>query len=232
LTGLSIKDGRLNFIDKKISPRGFLVRLDGIDLRISKVMLPPTSPNTKLSFSATVFGQEGLRLGAVEASGWVDFGPKDADVTLQVKDMEAAYFSPYYGTFISKKKLLSARLDLKSQLKAKNTSLDILSSLRLSGLVYAPSEPRAEGQLPSLDFTKNALDLFTDKEGNLNLDFSIKTELDDPKINVEELKKAILNAAVKNLSSQNPQDVMEKINDTIRQFKDFGKGMKDIFKEK
>ncbi|MDD5166962.1 MAG: hypothetical protein PHQ57_06210, partial [Candidatus Omnitrophica bacterium] len=83
-----------------------------------------------------------------------------------------------------------------------------------------------------LDLFKSTLDFFTDKEGNLNLEFEINTRLDKPAITRAELHKIILNAAKRNLSNQSPQELYEKVSDTVKQFKKFGKELKDIFKNK
>lgn len=231
LTGLLIEKGKLNFVDKKIQPEGLVVRLDDINVNVSKVMFPPTSLNTKFKLSADILSKDLNQLGSIEGSGWIDFGSKNMDAIFQLAGLEVAYFSPYYGSFISKRKLLSANLDLNSQLTAKSNDLEVLTNLKLSKLVYAQEESQQEGGLPGLDFTKNALDLFTDKQGNLSLDFALKTKLDHPEISQEKLKSMILNAAAKNLASQPPQDLIEKVSNVMQQFKDFGKQMKEMLKE-
>lgn len=232
VTGLAIKNGELIFTDKKVSPEGYRIIVGKINAYISKVMLPPTSLNTKFRLSATLMDSDARVLGSADTSGWIDFGPKNMDATLDIKDLDITYFHPYYGNFISNKKLLSAKLNLTSILKAENNDLIITSEFKLSDLVYAKEEPAKEAELPKFDLVKNTLDLFTDREGNLNLDFNINTRLDSPGINISELKKVILNAAIKNLSNQPPEALIEKVTNTLEQFKDFGKELKNIFKKK
>ena len=154
------------------------------------------------------------------------------DATLDVKDMELVYFSPYYGDFLSKRKLLSAKLNVACGMKAKDNNLAISVNFRLSDLVYEKEKPKEEGELPRLDLVRNTLDLFTDKQGNLILDFNINTKMDNPEISIAELKKAILNTAIKNLAGQKPEDLEEKATGIIEQFKDFGTQMKELFKKK
>ncbi|MFA5145474.1 MAG: DUF748 domain-containing protein [Candidatus Omnitrophota bacterium] len=232
LTKLVINNGKFIFTDKKISPEGYKVILNKINVRISKVTLPLLSLNTKFVISLALIDPDANALGSMDASGWIDFGTKSMDAVLRIKDLNAVYFSPYYGDFISDKKLLSAKLNFSSLLKAKNNDLNVESSFKLSDLVYAKEEQPESGELNSLDFTRSTLDIFTDTEGNLNLDFIINTKLDNPGISISELKKVILKAAVKNLSSQSPDTLINKINNTLKQFKDFGKQMKNVFKDK
>jgi len=231
LTSLSIRNGKLIFTDKNIDPSGYKIILANLNSRISKVMLPPTSLKVNFRMSADLLTPESRKLGSAGLSGWVDFGPKDMDGDLIIKDLDLTYFSPYYGNFISNKKLLSAKLNMDTTLKAENNNLKILTDLRLSNLTYAQEAP-VEGALPEINFAKNALEFFTDSKGNLNLEFEINTRLDHPNVSVEQLKKVILKAASKNLSNQSPEELMKKVNANIGQFKAIGKTLKNIFKGK
>lgn len=230
LTSLIIKNGQFTFIDRKIDPTGYKIILGKINAHISKVMLPPTSLKTNFKVVLDFLKPDSQKLGSLHFSGWIDFGPKDMDGVLGIKDLDLTYFAPYYGDFISSKKLLSARLNINTILKAKNNALEIATNFKLSNLTYAPQEEQLEGELASLDLTQNALDLFTDEHGNLTLDFKINTQLDNPNISIGELQKIILRAAAQNLSRQSPVTLIQKVSDNIEQFKAIGKNLKNIFK--
>lgn len=232
LTDFNIKNGRINFVDKKTVPEGFVVVLDNLNAHAAKVMLPLTSLNTKFDLSADIKDAAGNRLGEAGFGGEIDFGKKDMDAVFALKDLDITYFSPYYVNFISNKKLLSATLNIKSKFEAVNDDLAIDTGLRLSNLRYPPEEPKPEGELPSLNMARNTLDFFTDENGNLNLDFAIKTKLSSPNLTVAQLKQAVLSAAARNIASQNPASIIEKVQKNIEQFKDFGKQMEKIFKNK
>ena len=96
LTGLVIKNGKLVFIDKKISAEGHRIIADKINGRIYKVMFPPISQNIKFELFASFVHPDGRALGDASALGWIDFGPKDMDANLQIKDLDITYFAPYY----------------------------------------------------------------------------------------------------------------------------------------
>lgn len=238
LAGLVIKNGKFIFNDKKISD-SYKVILEKIDADISKVKFPPTSLNTKFKLSGVLTAPDTKSLGSINASGWVDFGPKDMDAVIDIKDLDVVYFAPYYGNFISNKKLLSASLDFSSGLKAKNNDLAIETKLRLFNLVYEKEEPpkegepsAKEGEAPEIDAVKNALDFFADEQGNISLDFTINTKLDSPKVDAVELKKEIMRSAMKNISRQSPEALIKKITGNIGQFKEIGKQLKGMFKKK
>jgi hypothetical protein len=230
LTGLVLRNGKFTFNDKKASPDGFKTILNRIDVDISKVVLPLTSLKTNFKISADFLNSDDQKIGSFIFSGWLDFGTKDMDGALTIKNLDITYFSPYYGSFISNKKLLSAKLNTRTTLKSKNNNLDTLTSLRLSDLVYARREVE-NLELPSLSLTRNALDFFTDAGGNLDLEFDIRTKLDNPNVGIEQLEKIILKAAAKNLANQNPEDLIRKVNDNVEQIKAFGKGLEKLFKK-
>jgi Domain of Unknown Function (DUF748) len=192
---------------------------------VAKVSLPVTSLATDFNLSAQLTNPAGKVFGGIVFSGWLDYLAKDMDAKLEVKDLDVTNFSPYYGNFISNKKLLSAKLNLGSTFKAKSNALNIVTDLNLSNLVYE----EAEGQQMDLDLAKNALDIFTDTDGNLHLVFNIDTKLDNPALSQDKLKKIILKAAMKNLSSQSPQQIVDKVSSVIEKFKGYGKELKDIF---
>jgi hypothetical protein len=229
LTALTVRNGKVNFTDKKIDPAGYRTSLAKINARISKVMLPPTSLKANFKVSSDILSAGSMKLGALEFSGWIDFGPKDMDAQFSLNDLDLVYFAPYYGNFISNKKLLSAKLNIDCGLKSKRNNLNIMTDFKLSNLVY-DQEELAPGELPELNLAKNALDFFTDSKGNLNLEFEINTKLDNPNIKPSELKKIVLKAAAKNLANQSPEELIGKVNDNIEQFKAIGKALKGIFK--
>lgn len=220
-TSIKVKDAKIIFTDRKVSASGFQVVADKLDISVSKVAFPVASLAVNISVSCQLSNPAGKVFGKVNFSGWLDYPKRGMDANLEIKDADITNFSPYYGNFISNKKLLSAMLNLTSTFKAKDNALNINTDFNLSGLVY---EEGPEEEI-SLDFTKNALDLFVDSHGNLHLVFDIDTKLDDPALSQDKLKMMILKAAMKNLSSQSPEELADKVSNII----DKVKGLKEIF---
>ncbi len=225
VTSFNLRDGKIIFTDKKITPGGFQVIVNKLNIKVSKVVLPITSLAANFRITAQLLSFQGTPFGDIVFSGWLDYLAKDMDAELEVKDLDVTNFSVYYGNFISNRKLSSAKLDLISTFKAKHNALQIVSKLNLSHLVYA----QAQEQQLDLDLMKNALDLFTDSEGNLGLEFDIDTLLDNPALSQEKIKKIILKAAMKNLSNQSPQQLINKVATVIDQYKGVAKELKAIF---
>ncbi len=229
LTGLHIRNGRVIFTDKKVSSGGVKIIIDKLNLNVSKAILPVTALNVRFDLSAGFTDSAANPLGSVLAKGWVDMSAKDMDAKLQVKDLEITQFEPYFGNFISNKKISAGKLNLTSLFKAKDDQLEIANNFRLFGLTYAQQENTQESSGLDLDMVKNTLDLFTDKSGNLDLEFTINTRLDNPALDADKLKRIILKAAVRNLSNQSPDELANKVRDTVEKIKGFSKGLKAIF---
>ena len=199
--------------------------LDKLNIKIAKVALPITSLATNFSISAELVNSRLFPFGSIAFEGWLDYLERDMDATVEVKNLDVANLAPYYGNFISNKKISSATFNLDSVFKAKNNDLQIITKFNLSNLVYEKAE---EGQ-PDLELVKNTLDLFTDSKGNLSLEFKINTKLDNPQLRPEEIKKMILKAAMKNLANQSPEQLADKVANVINKYKDIGKELKNIF---
>ena len=225
LTSLNLRDGKIIFTDRKVTPEGFQVIVNKVNIKVAKVALPISSLATNFSVSAQLLSLQGEPFGEITFSGWLDYLARDLDAQLEMKDLDVTKFSVYYGNFISNRKLSSARLDLISSFKARHNVLQIGTKFNLSNLVYA----QVQEQSLDVDLMKNALDLFTDPKGNLNLEFDIDTLLDNPALSQEKIKKIILKAAMKNLSNQSPQQLIDKVTTMIDQYKGVGKELKAIF---
>jgi len=225
LTSLNLRNGKIIFTDKKITPEGFQLIVNNLNLKVAKVVLPINSLATNFSARAELSSWQQAPFGEIAFDGWLDYLAGDMDAELELKGLDITKFSVYYGNFISNRKLSSARLDLSSNFKAQNNALKIITRFNLSNLVYAD----AQKQSLDLDLMKNALDLFSDSKGNLNLEFDIDTLLNNPALNQEKLQKIILKAAAKNLADQPPQLLIEKVANIIDQYKGAGKELKAIF---
>lgn len=231
LIGLVIRNGKLIFTDKKIDPQGYKIIVDKINVDITKSSFPPTSLFTRFKISGSLESADAKALGSVDLAGWIDFRPKDMDGALEINDLDVVYFTPYLGDFISSKKLVSGKLQFSADLKAKNNDLNAKCHLSISNLAYKKEEP-VEGKAAEADLFGTTLDIFAGPSGNLDLDFTVRTKLDKPQIKLVNLEGSIIKAAARNISNQPPQETINKVNNAIKEFKDFGKQMKELFKKK
>jgi len=232
ISGLKVEEGEVSYLDRSVSSDGVKTKLDHLNLDISKTLFPLNRINLKYRLSCEVLDAADLKIGSLSGRGWVNLINKSARGNLLVDNLDIIYFRPYYGDLISKKKLLSASLSLDSQAEAEDNDLEIKSTLLLSNLVYESGAPADDSEV-SLDISSiigKTLDLFMDESGRLELNFTLNTKLDSPRISVNQLKKAIVAAALKNLTGQSPQRIIEKFESIAERFKDFGKQIEGVYK--
>lgn len=231
LAGLSVKDGKFTFIDKKINPEGHRVVLKDINADISRAAFPPASLYTNFKVSASLAGTDGKPAGSALASGWIDFRPKDMEGKIELKDIDGTSLAPYYQNIIADKKLLSAKLNFTADLKARRNDLTAQCRLEFSNVVYANPES-SEAKRDVSDILPSILNIFSNDSGNVVFNFTIATKLDKPKIDVVNLRGSIGQAAVENVASQPPEKVAEKVREAAEEFKEIGKSLKEIFNKK
>ena len=236
LAGLKIRNGKFIFFDKKSdtlgsNENGYKVAVNSIYVNVSKIIFPPTSLFTRFKLSALVGDSQGIPKGRISGAGWIDFGKKDMDGKLELSDMDATYLAPYYGGMISTKKLVSAKLNFTTGLKAKNNNLTVKCHTEFSDVIYEKPAEKTE-KISDIDLVPNAMKLFSDATGKIVFDFSINTKLDNPRIDLLNMQGTMAQAAGQNLANQNPADVIQKIKDNVDQFKQIGKDLKEMFKKK
>jgi len=227
LTSIRVENGKLIFTDRKIRAEGFQVILDKINVRVAKVYMPLTSLATDFKVSAILNDAQGNTFGSINFSGWLDYIAKDMDAKLDVQNLNMANFSSYYGNFISNRQISSAILNLNSVFKSKNNDLKIITDFNLSKIIYDQSQSALSQ--PIFELANSTLDLFTDEKGELKLQFEVDTKMDNPSISRDKLMNIILKAAMKNVSSRSPEQIVDKVTSTIEKYKDIGKELKNIF---
>lgn len=226
LTALKIDNGRLDFIDKKISSEDYRITVDKINVDIAKVMFPPASLYTNFDVSAVLLNMAGSPAGDISLLGWIDFGPKNMDGELKLENADFSSLAPYFKGAFAVKELLSARLNFNANLKAVNN--DLTAKCRAEFITGTKQESVSSGSRA----VSNILSLFSDRLGKINFDFTINTKLDNPRIDSLNVLGNIGHAAVESIANQSPEKVVERVKDTVEQFKDLGKGFKDVFKKK
>ncbi len=239
LLSLSLKNGKVVYVDKKIDPNGYKITVDKLNVEVAKVAFPITSLKTDLDLSCVMLDPAGKEGGAISAKGWVDFGSKDMDATLDIADLEVTTLAPYLGTLLSQRKLVSAKGSINTKFSAVKDALTLANKVKFSHIVYKQDEAAAsEEGLFSFAAVAKSLDTFADKNGEINFAFNLKTRLSDPKFTKKEIRKAIFEAVTVNLLGSTPEEALQNLPQTIERikenketFKEIGNTFKDMFKK-
>jgi len=218
---LIVKDGKIKFIDKTLSPEVFQADIVNINIKAYKISFPPRPFNMTFDIAADILtGQDELSYSTINADGWINLIDKDMEADIAVTNLDGRYFYPYYKKFLSRK-LKSADVNFKSNLTAKNNDLTADCSLEIKDLLF--DEPQIEElkDIKILDIIGGSI---AQKSRDINLNFRVRTKLDNPKINSAQIRGAVLDKVLEGVTSQ-PRE------ETIKDVKDIGEGIKEIGKE-
>jgi len=227
LTSLNVKNGKIIFTDRKVRSEGLKFIVNKLNIKVAKVSMPITSLATNFNINAELLNYKGDVFGSIDFGGWLDYLERDMDAELKIKNLDIANFAPYYGNFISNKPISSAMVNSNSTFKSDHNALEIVTDFNLSKIVYEKTE--TEETQPVFDLVNKTLDIFTDADGSLRLQFKIETQMDKPSLSKEKIMSIILKAAMKNLANQSPQQLVDKVANAIDKYKDIGKELKNIF---
>lgn len=241
IAGLFIKDGIVSVKDKKAGDGTFSFSVNDINVKISKGSLLPYPITIKYALSATLPARAEMKKGQVQGSGLIDWSHKDMQGDFKIYDIDVMFFKPYFSGVVSSDEQLKTSLAyLSADLSAKNNDLLIKCRLNVKNLAVAQeTPPTTEETTPSAQEKPSAeealamlgIGLLQNRQGEIILQFDIKTRLDNPfssyRIN---LKGSVFQDVLEN-AIQNPEKTAETLKDISEQFKDKGKELKKTFKE-
>jgi len=189
---LSIKDGKVDFIDHTTGGEGIKITVKDINLNVTNLYMYPRSVITDFTFQARIPWHEGQEEGKIEAAGWLNLFKKDMQATLNVKDIDGVYLYPYYSQWVDleKARIEKARLNLTSNIHSLDNNLAAECHLELTDIVF---------KMRSSDETKDkaekiaaaVMDIFkTLNKGKVIFNFTIKTKMINPKFSMGDFKDA------------------------------------------
>lgn len=242
LKRLKIKNAIVDFVDKTVGfGKDFRLRLDEFNVDVSQTSFLSLS-QMRLSAHGYLKSEQGVAIGGVELSGWLDYVARDMDVKLRLKDAQLAYFEPYYTKFF-KKELKSGNMLLSADLKSNHNDLKADCRVELDNVVFRSNGDLTDkSSLGVADFAVLAFDSILSEQGKVIFDFSVQTKMDQPKFENVRFRGTFLENGMKAVLSKGPQvaaqlatgSTGEEVGDFKeigKKFKDFGKQFKDMFKK-
>ena len=229
-TKIKIRDGRIDFIDKRVSPNSpYGLKFSNINLDAFRASVFQPS-RVQFKGDGRLTNPENAAVGEATILGWADLLAKDIDIQLSLTDVQLISFEPYYKKFL-KKKLDSGRMRLAADLRSKNNDLKADCHLELSQISFKqmpePASPSEETNAKTEDLTYLVFDSLLSSQGGLVLDFSVHTKMDRPRFEHIKVKGAFLQS----LGAQMPQATGD-YKEIGKQFKSIGKQFKSMFKNK
>jgi uncharacterized protein involved in outer membrane biogenesis len=232
---LDIRDGKIIFIDQTIKSGSIKISAEEIFAYIKNFYLYPVFAITEFKLSAAIPWEEGEERGKLELDGWINTAKGDMSATCRINDIDAIYLYPYYSIWVDLKKARSekAKLNFSSEIHGLNNDVTADCFLELTDMVRKPLEI-GESEAKASKITNAVLDRFKELDnGEVKLNFKIKTKMDSPQFGFENFKSAFEEKLMRGRSSfkSSLQDSLSipvrAVENGFRSFTDLSRAMID-----
>ncbi|HEU4952009.1 MAG TPA: DUF748 domain-containing protein [Holophagaceae bacterium] len=182
---ITLKGGRLSFIDRSLSPTAALL-LDQLQGRYEKLSTDPAAVST-VDLKGLAGGLAPLTIQGRAMPFRTD---QDTDVTVKIDGSDLADFDPYVRKYIGRT-VQKGKLHLDAHVAIQHRGLDVLAKAKLDQFYLGDKVDSPDAtHLP----VKLALALLRDRQGVIDLEVPVQGSLDDPDIKYGKLVwKAIFN---------------------------------------
>jgi uncharacterized protein involved in outer membrane biogenesis len=221
---IEIKNGALDYLDRKVSKTPVLTKLRDIELEFKDIAIPLGDNFSTYTLSANVPGNQSI--GILKSKGKIKPKTRDMDCKVEIRKLDITAFKPYYQKK-SDVNVTKGTLDLDMDTKVKSRKINAPGRAVLKDLDFE-KRPGLGGTF--LNIPLSAVILFLKKNNNeIVVNFVMEGDLDNPKFTLREGfmdKIAIAMAEQLGLS-------VKRIGESIVIFgaegtKEGGKGVKDI----
>ena len=181
---IKIENGVVNYIDQSISTNGIKIVLKEINCKVKNLYFFPRNAVTNFELKGNIPWREGQASGKLEIKGWLNFFKKSMEATFRLRDIDAIYLHPYYAAWmdLDEARIEKAKLNFSVDVSGLNNNVNAACHLELTDLVRKPLEP-GQSEEKASKLTNKVIDIFraTD-QGQVELNFNIKTKMDSPKL--------------------------------------------------
>jgi hypothetical protein len=232
---MKVIDGRVDITDNGAeAAEPFVGHLVDLQINVGRFSLLQL---TRMNFDAegrmTSLGE--ATVARLKAKGWISPIDKDMDAGFQLTDVDLTAFEPYYMKFI-KKEMTSGLMLLTATLKSQKNDLTVDGHIELGKIEFkkeAPVEAAAsleQAQAVAQNFGEAAFESVLAAEGKVAFDFTIRTKLDQPKLEGLKLSGNFFQKNLGSLFNKPPEQTVQDFKNIGKQFKEFGKQFKEAFK--
>jgi hypothetical protein len=189
---LKIKNARINFTDYVSSEQGLEIMIRDVNFYLNNAYVFPASVITNFKLEGNIPWKEGEAEGKIEAEGWVDFNKKNMQAKLNISDIDGVYLYPYYSDWVDldKARIEKATLNFTSDIQGLNNDITAQCHLELANMVRRALSDGEQSE-KAARITDAVLDIFKAlNQGNIVLDFTIKTKMDKPEFGFSNIKTA------------------------------------------
>ncbi len=221
IAGIVISNGTLNFMDKKIDPAGFSLKVQDIYLDVHTSLLSAQPLNVSFYLKSNVIPTGNNPPAVISANGWVNLLRKDMKGKIELTNLNALQLLPYFQQYLPSS-LKSGSIFFKSDMNAKNNDLTAVCNLSVKDLAFEKKEGEKNPSLSFLDIVTGGL---KNENQDVSIDFTVKTKLNKPRIDVAKLTGSVVAKSMGESMMKDPQGTIEKFKGLGKELESFGKGM-------
>ncbi len=183
-----LADGALDYCDATVARKPHCIALRALDGRLSDLRIPTLDAESALALAGTVTGP--TRDGRLALDGRLTLATRDMDLKLGLTGVDLRSVEPYLVK-AADAGVKRGVLDLSMHAKVAKRRLDAPGQLTLSELELVEYGHSALGLPRAL-----VVSALKDRSGRIQVDFTLKGNLDDPKFSLNEVMASRFAAAV------------------------------------
>ena len=175
---IRIEKGSFDLEDRKPGEPPANIQLRDLDLEIADIQFPSVSSHSPIRFEGKMKGR--VKDGKIHVKGWIDIKTTDMAISLDVQEIDAKLFEPYYRKRVSAE-IESGYVNMESKIAVAKRMIDAPGHLELVDLRIK------EGGGTVLWIPADTLiSLLRDKGNRIKVEFHVKGNLDNPQFNLQE----------------------------------------------
>jgi uncharacterized protein involved in outer membrane biogenesis len=202
---LHVLGGTLEFFDAFVRQPAHGIRLENLELRLEHLQFPHFKGRSQLRLEGRVKGPR--HSGKFHVVGWIEAARGDAELEIQANDVEFSALQAYLIR-ASESGMRQGRVNLELRSQILNGQLHAPGVLSLSHLELSEQSPTFMGMPQSL---VNAL-LYS-SQGRIDLKFTQKGNLYDPRFSLAESFTKTIGAAFADAATTHLNDMLKKLAD-------------------
>lgn len=183
-----LADGALDYCDATVARKPHCIALRALDGRLSDLRIPTLDAESALALAGTVTGP--TRDGHLALDGRLTLATRDMDLKLGLTGVDLRSVEPYLVK-AADAGVKRGVLDLSMHARVAKRRLDAPGQLTLSELELIEHGHSALGLPRAL-----VVSALKDRSGRIQVDFTLKGNLDDPKFSLNEVMASRFAAAV------------------------------------
>jgi hypothetical protein len=226
IENISIVDGRVEFTDMATgTSQPFTGILEDLQVHAGQVsFLQPD--RIRYDAQGRLSDAGGNTSARLKSTGWINPFLKDMDAELHLSDVDLTAFKSYYLKFM-KKELATGLMLLRARLTSEKNDLTVNGHIELGNISFAKA---GASEVSVEDIGMLAFERVLAIDGKVSFDFTIRTKLDQPRLEGLKLKGNFFQKKVENLLSKPPEETVRDFKEIGKQFEEIGKQLKEAFK--